>query len=46
MFTGVIVDTMAIILGGSSGLLIKKGISKKMENVIMNGLALVRFILA
>lgn len=40
MFTGVIVDTMTIILGGASGLLIKKGISKKMENVIMNGLAL------
>ena len=40
MFTGVIVDTIAIILGGIFGLFIKTGLSKKMEAVIMNGLAL------
>jgi len=40
MFTGVIVDTLAIFLGGIVGLLIKKGIPKKIEQAIMKALAL------
>lgn len=40
MFTGVIVDTLAIFLGGAAGLFIKKGISKKIEGAIMKALAL------
>jgi len=40
MFTGVIVDTIAIFLGGTVGLFIKKGIPKKIEQAIMKALAL------
>jgi|SRR5690625_847412 len=40
MFTGVIVDTLAIFLGGTVGLLINKGIPKRMEQTIMRALAL------
>ena len=37
---GSIVNCFAIIFGGSIGILIKKGISEKMEKAIMNALAL------
>jgi|SRR5699024_8606198 len=40
MFFGVIVDTLAVVLGGTIGLFIKKGIPKKIEEAIMKALAL------
>lgn len=40
MLTGVIVDTLAIFVGGTIGLFIHKGISKKIEEAIMKALAL------
>lgn len=40
MFTGVIIDTLAIFLGSTIGLFINKGISKKVEDAIMKALAL------
>lgn len=38
---GVIVNSLAIIFGGILGLIINKGIPKRLDNAIMNGLALV-----
>jgi hypothetical protein len=40
MFTGVIVDTLAIFIGGAIGLFIHKGIPEKVEQAIMKALAL------
>lgn len=40
MFTGVIIDTLAIFLGGTIGLFIHKGIPKHIEAAIMKALAL------
>lgn len=40
MFTGVIVDTLAIFAGGTIGLFINKGIPKNIETAIMKALAL------
>ncbi len=40
MFFGVIVDTLAIFLGGAIGLLIQKGIPKRIEETIMKAIAL------
>lgn len=40
MFFGVIVDTLAIFLGGTIGLLIQKGIPKRIEETIMKAIAL------
>lgn len=40
MFTGVIIDTFAIFLGGTIGLFIHKGIPKRIEQAIIKALAL------
>lgn len=40
MFFGVIVDTLAIFLGGTIGLMIQKGIPKKIEETIMKAIGL------
>jgi len=40
MFIGVIVDTLAVVFGGTIGLFIKKGIPKRIEEAIMKALAL------
>ncbi len=40
MFTGVIVDTLAIFIGGAIGLFIHRGIPEKVEQAIMKALAL------
>ncbi len=40
MYFGVIVDTIAILLGGFMGLLIKKGIPDRIEETIMKAIAL------
>ena len=37
---GVIVNTVAVIIGSSIGLLCKKGIPKKFSDAIMTGIAL------
>jgi hypothetical protein len=40
MFLGVIVDTLAIFLGGAVGLFIKKGVPERIQEAIMKALAL------
>lgn len=40
MFLGVIVDGLAILLGGILGLFFNKGISKRFENAIMKAIAI------
>lgn len=37
---GTIVNTLAIIIGGTVGLLVKKGVSERISETLMNGLAL------
>ncbi len=40
MFSGVIVNSLAVILGSAIGLLLKKGISKKISDAVMIGVGL------
>lgn len=40
MYFGVIVDTLAIFLGGTIGLLVQKGIPKRIEEIIMRAIGL------